>query len=107
MTKKYWQDYFFLTNEVEKCVMRQDFDMLNELLMQREKIQQSIDDSQDKSYIATTEGRDLLHIIAAKNSQIKQQLHMLRNQSEKNHAVANAYDRLGMGTTGYRMDSKT
>lgn len=103
----YWQDYLFLTNEIEKCLMRQDFQLANELLNQREKLQKMIEDSQDDTFRVSNEGKQMLREVAAKNSGITQILHMLRNRKQKTHAVANAYDRQGMNSLGNRMDNRS
>ena len=106
--EKYWRDYLFLTREIEKCLLRQDIEMVGGLLEQREKMQQMIDDCQDDDgSTATMAGQQLLKDVADKNRGITQIIHMLRNRSQKNHAAANAYDRLGMSNTGFRMDSKS
>lgn len=103
----YWQDYLFLTNEIEKCLLRQDFEMTNELLNQREKLQKMIGDDQNDTFHLSDEGQKMIRAVAAKNGTITQILHTLRNRKEKTHAVATAYDRFGMSSLGNRMDSKS
>lgn len=105
--RELWQDYLFLTNEIEKFLIKQDFDMVNELLKQREKIQRIIDSNTIDGFNGSAAGQKLFQELTDKNRHITQMLHLLRNRSQKKHTVANAYDRLGMTSTGRMMDSKS
>lgn len=102
-----WQDYWFLTNEIEKFLLKQDFEMVNELLNQREMLQKTIDAANSSVFLASSEGKSLLKQIDDKNHSITQILHLVRNKSQQLHSVANAYGNLGMGNSGYRMDNKS
>lgn len=87
-----WRDYAFLTCELAKFVVRQDWDMVFTLIDQREAMQKIIDASQDEAFVASERGRKLLLAIQADERAIAQRLRLMTNQSQVQQRIVNAYD---------------
>lgn len=102
-----WKDYAFLTQEMNKMLLKQDIDLFLELMEQREKIQASITALAEDTYKTSPEGRQLLVAIDSQNKTITKALQSLYNNQKHRHQVANAYDGLGNRYTGIRMDRES
>jgi len=87
-----WQDYTFLTCELAKFVVRQDWDMFFSLMDQRETMQKLIDDCGDSSFAGSPKGQALLLAIQADERAIAQRLRLMNNQAQIQQRIVNAYD---------------
>ena len=108
MTKveELWQNYLFLTKEMDKFLTQQDMDMVSELISQREKLQPMIE-KEHEDFTATEAGKKLLQQIQQLNQGITLRLQLLRNQTSQQHSASQAYDSLGQQTAGMRMDRQS
>ncbi|WP_371362977.1 hypothetical protein SRRS_39800 [Sporomusa rhizae] len=102
-----WQDYAFLTREMAKLLVTQDLELFLELMNQREKIQDAVSNLTADDYKTTTEGKELLAAINKQNSAIAADLQRMYNKSKNRNQIAKAYESLGMGYSGARMDSQS
>jgi len=102
--RELWQDYLFVTKEMAKFLERQDKDMFNELLQQREKLQQMLDEAADGTYSVSPEGRQVFRQISDENQKMRVKLQYLLNTAKKQQTVSNAYENLGRRVTGRRLD---
>lgn len=89
-----WQDYHFLTKEMRKFFVRQDLDMFNELLNQREKLQGLIDQTADLGFRLSPEGRRLLQEIQRDNQNLIRDLQIYLGNSKRQLQVFEAYSRV-------------
>lgn len=104
MTKKLWNEYLFLTREMDKFLAQQDYDLFFEIMRQRENVQQRIDEAAGGGYQKTPEGREVLRQIQVKNLAIMQKLQLFLNRAKQQRAVARAYDGAGGRPMGIRLD---
>jgi len=104
--RELWQDYYFLTREMSKFLLKNDIDLFFELMNQREKIQADIDSCED-DYKRTAEGRALLEAVRATNQGIGHRLQFLLNQARQKETVTNAYDGYGERPVGNRLDRRS
>lgn len=100
-----WQDYLFLTKEMDRFLAAGDTDMFLDLLGQREKLQAVLDKTDTRQFKRAPAGRKIFADIAGGNAAIIQRLAILRNQSQKREQLAGAYDLLTRPVGG-RMDFK-
>ncbi|MDF2572570.1 MAG: hypothetical protein K0R55_4174 [Sporomusa sp.] len=105
--RKLWQEYAFLTGEMTKMLLRQDLDLFLELMDQRDTIQTAIADLPEDGFKASLEGRTILLSIEKQNKIIAMALQRLQNMSKQRHQAANAYDNLGTGYTGVRLNRQS
>lgn len=105
--KEYWQNYLFLTQELDKFLTRQDTDMVLELISQRDSLQSAIDEEQDQGFIATPEGKKLLEEIQQLNQGLILRMQILRNRLSQQNTVSQAYDGLGQQMAGNWMDRQS
>ncbi|MBP1763072.1 MAG: hypothetical protein H6Q65_130 [Firmicutes bacterium] len=96
-TEQLWQEYAFLTREMIKFVTKRDFSLVNTLLEQREKLQEMISASGDKTYRGSPDGRALLTSIMAQEQQIAAALQLLRNKMQQQQTVSGAYEAFRSG----------
>ena len=87
-----WKDYAFLTCELAKFVVRQDWDMFFTLMDQREAMQKLIDDRGDREFAVSARGRSLLLAIQTDERAIAQRLRLMNNQAQVQQRIVNAYD---------------
>ena len=106
-TEELWENYLFLTKEIDKFLTQQDMDMLTELLDQRDKLQTMIDEETQEGFNVTEAGKQLLQQIQQLNQGITLRLQLLRNQTSQQHSASQAYDSLGQQTAGMRMDRQS
>ena len=104
--RELWQDYYFLTQEMSKFLIRNDIDLFFELMNQREKIQAELDSCED-DYKRTAEGKSLLDSIRLTNQGISHRLQFLLNTAKQQETVSNAYDGYGERPVGNRLDQKS
>lgn len=104
--RELWQDYYFLTQEMSKFLVRNEIDLFFELINQRERLQADIDNCED-NYKRTPEGKALLGgAIRLTNQAISHRLQFLLNQAKQQETVSNAYD-YGERPVGNRLDRKS
>ncbi|KAB2953616.1 hypothetical protein F9B85_03065 [Heliorestis acidaminivorans] len=108
-----WKDYFFLTQELMKCLDSQDGEMFQELLDQREEMQKRIEEVQKEQslqnpssepYLKTAEGRQLLRDIKALNDQIMQKARRFNQKLHQHNDISKAYEGTNYPMSGMRMD---
>jgi hypothetical protein len=99
-----WRDYAFLTCELAKFVVRQDWDMFFMLLDQRETMQKLINASDDKAFATSDRGRALLLAIQVDERAITQRLRLLTNQAQIQQRIVNAYDSFSAVPVGSYMN---
>lgn len=102
-----WQDYLVLTREMAKFIEENEFEMFFALMEQREGIQASLDQHNDRSFITSPEGRSLVTTITQLNQTITYKLHYHRNIAKRQEEVSSAYDGgASPYSAGRRMDWK-
>lgn len=103
-----WQDYLFLSRELNKFASPDDYELFWDLLGQREKLQPMIEAAPDaENYQKSDEFQTLVREITALNESIAERLHFYKNAAVKQQNLANAYDGYGGGfVAGYRMDER-
>ena len=92
-----WQDYRFLTKEMVKFLAKQDMELFNNLLNQRERLQAIIDQTNDDGFKVSQQGRSLLTEIQQVNQDITDNMQLLLSRSKRQHQVSEAYS--GASTT--------
>lgn len=99
--ERLWQDYEFLTREMDKFITRHQLDMFVELTKQRETLQEKIDHTEDvASYRLSPQGKAKIAAVSQLNQQIQLKLLQFRNHSLQQQSVSNAYEGLGQGISG-------
>ncbi len=106
-TEALWQDYAFLTHELSKFAARQEWDMVLNLLEQREVIQKRIDARADREFASSDQGRKLYGEILREEQVIAQKLRLARNQAQAQQKVAKAYDAFSAVPAGSLMNRGT
>lgn len=86
-----WLDYRFLTKEMLKFLAKQDMDLFYELLNQRHKLQDIIEQTADDGFRASPEGRTLLTEIQRDSDIIRENLQIKLGKSKRQNRVAQAY----------------
>lgn len=105
--KSLWQDYLFLTKEIERFLFKKDYDLCFELMSQRETLQEKLDACQD-DFRLTAEGRELLGSIHQRNQEILQNMQAALRIMQQQQSVSSAYDGFGGNrSVGYRVDRKS
>ena len=102
-----WDDYFFLTKELDKFLDQQNMDIFYELLDQRETLQHIIEMKQDDEFHLSPQGKELLGHIQKINHRIGLKFQHAVNNSRNQHNVSRAYDGLGTDPVGNRRDWHT
>jgi len=102
-----WTEYLFLTKEMSKALVRNDFPLFEEILQQREHFQEIIDKSQDKQFVQTVVGQELVRKIAQENKVLQQEFHFYASSVQNKVVVAKAYEEGGLSYTGGRMDRQS
>lgn len=106
-TEALWKDYAFLTHELAKFASRQEWDMVLNLLEQREGMQKRIDARADKEFAATSRGRELFGEIMREEQVIAQRMRLSRNQAQAQQKAAKAYDSFSSVPAGSLMNRGT
>ncbi|MDF2635267.1 MAG: hypothetical protein K0R78_2141 [Pelosinus sp.] len=102
-----WQDYLFLTKEMNKFLDRQDSEMFLELLSQRERLQSMIENKPSQDFIDSKQGQEMCTEIAKINHIMADKVQYILNMEQKNQSLSRAYDGLNNPTIGLRMDWKS
>lgn len=106
MSEKLWRDYLFLTKEMDKCLVREDFALFMDLLEQRQKLQTLIEEAAD-DFASTAAGHEFLQTIWQENNRVRLRLTAMYNRSKQQQIVSKAYDAYFAGTVGGWMDRKS
>jgi uncharacterized protein YerC len=102
-----WEDYLFLTQEMNKFLDKQDSDMFLELLTQRERLQTMIESKHSYDFMNSEQGREIVAQISKINNIISNKVQYILNTEQKNQNLSRAYDGLNNSTVGIRMDWKS
>lgn len=105
--KALWQDYLFLTQEIERFLNKKEYDLCFELMSQRESLQPRLDAVID-DFRPTAEGQKFLRDIRNRNQAIVQGMRAVLRIMQQQQSVSTAYD--GYGTNrpvGNRLDRNT
>lgn len=89
--KDLWCDYLFLTREMAKFLAKEDLDMFQSLMEQRERLQQLIDDNADNYFAASAEGQKILAMIRDINASVSLAINGRYSRNKKNDLVDQAY----------------
>jgi len=89
--KALWQDYRFLTKEMIKFLAKQDMELFNELMNQRERLQTMLNQVNDDGFKDSTEGQTILAEVQQDNQSIIDNVQVLLSQSKRQHQVSQAY----------------
>ncbi len=101
-----WEDYLFLTREMDKFLTSQDFDMFTELAGQREKLQAIIEEMASRDYLRTPRGQEIAAAVRKQDKAMQDRLLLLINKTRQDRTVTQAYDLYGAAMKlGSRMDS--
>jgi hypothetical protein len=102
--KSLWQDYLFLTKEIERFLSKKEYDLCFELMGQRESLQSKLDAVVD-DFRLTDEGRQLLSDIRNRNQTILQGMRAALRMMQQQQSVSSAYDGYGASRpVGNRLD---
>ncbi len=106
-TKSLWQDYLFITKELERFLEKKEYELCSELMEQRERIQSQLDAMTD-DFRLTAEGRQLLGDIQALNQSIVQNMHAALRFMQQQQSLSSAYDGGSPARpVGNRLDQKS
>jgi hypothetical protein len=87
-----WQDYLFLTKEMFRFLEEEDFDMFNELMIQREQLQKQLDKVRNQEFHHSQAGKPMMAEIAKINRDMAFKLRYYLNKAQQQKKVDNAYD---------------
>jgi len=102
-----WRDYAFLTREIVKFVGEQNYNLVLELIGQRDKLQALIEATPDNDFTQTPAGRELLQSVQDQNQQIITGLRWLYNNAKRSRQISNAYDQNAGFASGTVMDRQS
>ena len=103
----WWRDYAFLTHEVLKFTDRQNWDMVLNLLDQRDMLQRQIDEHADREFAASSAGQALIGQIMREEQAISQKMKQSRNQAQNRQKIAKAYDAFSIVPSGVLLNRGT
>lgn len=86
-----WQDYLFLTKEMQKFLDKQDMEMFHELMNQRERMQTLIEETLDSCFKSSPEGKKLLSQIQRENQVLMGCFQATHSKVKHHHQVAEVY----------------
>jgi hypothetical protein len=101
-----WGDYLFLTREMHKFLVQNNFDMFNNLIGQREKLQKVLGVADSGEFRRSAGGMELFRSIQQENVIIDRELRRRQNGAKKNEQLATAYDVFLPKPVGRMMDHK-
>lgn len=103
----WWRDYAFLTHELFKFADRQNWDMVLNLLDQRDMLQTQIDEHADREFAASAAGQALIGEIMREEQAISQKMKQSRNQALNRQKIAKAYDAFSIVPSGVLLNRGT
>lgn len=89
-----WRDYWVLTQEMAKFLEREDLDMFNNIIDQRGKLQERIEEANAEEFLQTPEGQLLGRQIRQKDQEITTRLQLLLNREKQQHSLNQAYENI-------------
>ncbi len=101
-----WRDYDFLTTEMAKMLGRQDMDVFQELMSQRERLQTFINPLDGKEFLSQVANQNLLRKIAVQENAIANSLRRSINHAQQQQQVSQSYDQFAAQTQSYYLDRK-
>lgn len=105
--KSLWQDYLFITKEIERFLSKKEYDLCFQLMSQRETLQLQLDAATD-DFRLTAEGRQLLSDIRNRNQTILQGMRAVLRVMQQQQSISSAYDGYGGNRpVGNRLDRKS
>jgi hypothetical protein len=87
-----WSDYEFLTKEISRFIDTKSDDMVQDLVNQRNRLEEIIKEKDDKVYHKTPEGKALIGAILAINKEATNRLQHRYNNLQQQHRISLAYD---------------
>lgn len=102
-----WQNYLFLTQEMNKFLDKQDHDMFLDLLEQRERLQPMIEGTNSQEFVDSKQGSEIIAEISQFNHIIANKVQHFLNREHKNQNLSRAYDSFRQSNIGMRMDWKS
>lgn len=102
-----WRDYLFLTKELSKAIVRNDFPLFEEILKQREVLQTLIDDLNDSTFTQSSLGKELFQKVLQENEILQQDFHYYATAVKTKVAAANAYETGDLQSAGRHMDRQS
>lgn len=106
-TSALWNDYLFLTKEMEKFLDKPDLDLFYELVSQRERLQSMIESRQQQFSNEEPPGDDVVAEIHRVNQVVTNKLRYAINREDHHHNISLAYDGYGSRPIGMGMDWKS
>jgi hypothetical protein len=94
-----WQNYRFLTKEMLKFIVKQDMELVYELMDQRERLQNIIDETDDEGFKLSPLGRSLLSQIQQDNQVIFHRVQAKHLQMKQHHHVTEIYNAASASNT--------
>jgi hypothetical protein len=98
--KELWGKFYILTQEMLKFIERDNTEMFLQLLEQRLRIQQLLEELDNKTWTRTAEGQVFFQKISPLDMQIQYKARCWLNKTKQSQDVARAYDSLGDPLTG-------
>lgn len=87
-----WQDYYFLTKEMLKFLIKQDMELFYDLMNQRERLQILIEQTADDGYKQSLAGRSLLREVKLESQHILEEMLIRMGKTKRQHQVSKAYN---------------
>ena len=105
--RELWHDYAFLTRELIKFTGKQDWNLVIELITQREKLQLLIEAAPDDGYKSSLEGREIMQTIRSQNHAITAGLQRIYNTAQRSQQVSRAYEQTASHYSSSFMDRQS
>lgn len=86
-----WEDYLFVTLEMNKFLAVYDLKMFFSLVEQRETLQSELEILSNKVYNESAKGKELLEKIQQANQEMLNQFHFVFNTMKNRESVSQAY----------------
>ncbi len=80
-----------MTKEMKKFLTEQDMELFNNLLNQRERLQDIIDQTEDDGFKVSPQGKNLLSESQQVNRDITVNMQRMLSRSKQQHQVSEAY----------------
>ncbi len=94
---EYWQKYLYFTRELKKFLLSEEWDVFNQLLEERQKMQEEVGAPPSAEIRTAIEGLE---------QEMKVLLQQKIYQMKQSQQVSRAYDSMGQEDAGRWMDSK-
>lgn len=101
-----WQKYEMLTDEMNKFLDQEDIDTFLELIDQQKFIENQIIQLEDKVFIKSVKGQQLLKKMIELNKSLRPKCQRWLNQSRNQRNISRAYESLGFENSGFNWDKQ-